>query len=303
MKNEEHAVFRVVRDVPRRRSRPRPPACRGTMATRSLKAGVLAFAALIAAQPVWSAQDEASADAPHDVQPTPVLVELFTSEACGMCPPADAFVADLAARDDVLPLSLHVTLWDFLGWQDPLAHPEHTLRQGVYNKRLRERGPFTPQMVIDGVVSQPGGKRRRVERSIAQRMDTRSSPIPVTMTMLTPDASDGSHGAMAVRIGVGAAPSRRTDDQPPAGRLLLMAYRSHWNVTVAGGSNAGRTANYVNAVYAIKPLAEWAGGPIEITHAVPMDAETPPGGLAAILQARDQGAILGLDVVTLSSSH
>jgi len=98
--------------------------------------------------------------------PPPVVVELFTSQGCSSCPPADAFLNDLSRRDDVIALSLHVDYWDYIGWEDPFATPESTNRQRRYAPVLVERSVYTPQMVIDGAAHEVGSKRKAVTRLI-----------------------------------------------------------------------------------------------------------------------------------------
>jgi len=88
----------------------------------------------------------------------PVVVELFTSQGCSSCPPADKILGELAKRDDVIALSLHVDYWDYLGWKDDFASPAHTARQQGYATALGERMMFTPQMIIGGTDSVVGSR-------------------------------------------------------------------------------------------------------------------------------------------------
>ena len=95
-----------------------------------------------------------------------VMVELFTSQGCSSCPPADRTLGEFADRDDVLALSLHVDYWDYLGWQDTFAQAEHTERQAEYRDKLGSRVLFTPQVVVDGFLSVPGYKEDAIESAI-----------------------------------------------------------------------------------------------------------------------------------------
>jgi hypothetical protein len=93
-------------------------------------------------------------------QEAPVVVELFTSQGCSSCPPAEAFLTDLAhQRRDVLPLAFHVTYWDYLGWKDPYAFDAATVRQRDYARHLGDDGVYTPQMMVDGTTSFVGSNR------------------------------------------------------------------------------------------------------------------------------------------------
>src|SRR4051812_38711022 len=98
----------------------------------------------------------------------PVVVELFTSQGCNSCPPADAFLAELAKRPDVLALSLHVDYWDYIGWKDPFAQHAFTVRQRDYSRALSQRYVYTPQMVINGELQGVGSERRTIEALIAR---------------------------------------------------------------------------------------------------------------------------------------
>src|SRR3954465_15071375 len=98
----------------------------------------------------------------------PVVLELFTSQGCSSCPPADNAVAKAADRPDVIALSFNVTYWDHLGWKDTFARPEFTDRQVAYNKALGQGAPYTPEVVAGGRVGAVGNTPRGVDDLIAR---------------------------------------------------------------------------------------------------------------------------------------
>lgn len=169
----------------------------------------------------------------------PVVVELFTSQGCSSCPPANANLIELSKRPDVLTLSFAVTYWDYLGWKDIFGKPEFTARQRVYEPALGEQGPFTPQMVIDGRASNVGFRLSEVEQLIA---------IASADEQPTIDFGDGN-----VRIGSGKAPSNGAD-------VWLVRYDPRVvNVPVERGENRGATLPHTHVVHALDRLGIWMG--------------------------------------------
>jgi hypothetical protein len=167
------------------------------------------------------------------------VVELFTSQGCSSCPPANANVAALSARPDVLALSFGVTYWDQLGWKDTFARPEFTERQRVYDRKLHGGGPFTPQVVVDGRADVVGADRNAIERLIgSQKLDGRPS-LQVS--------------AGAINLGPGPAP-------PGGADVWLVRYDPRTiEVPVARGENSGRTLPHKNVVRALVRLGAWTG--------------------------------------------
>src|SRR6202051_3142788 len=129
---------------------------------------------------------------------SPTVVELFTSQGCSSCPPADAFLTDLAhQRRDVLPLAFHVTYWDYLGWKDPYSLDAATARQREYARHLGEDGVYTPQMVVDGAKGSVGSRRAAGLRADA---GAAREQVPVSV------ARDA--GSLLIMVGAGVGKAR-----------------------------------------------------------------------------------------------
>ena len=198
----------------------------------------------------------------------PVVVELFTSQSCSSCPPADALLGDLAKRNDVVALGFHVTYWDGAQWRDPFARQSSTDRQSAYDKRLTGGQVYTPQMVIDGTADVVGSDRATVLAAL-----DKARPVALAPVALAADRK-------SLTVGAGAAPAGAS--------VLLARYALMRTTRVAGGENASRTLVDTNGVEALATLGVWDGKPVSF----PID---PPGegeGLAVLVQASD-GRIFG----------
>lgn len=216
----------------------------------------------------------------------PIVVELFTSQGCSSCPPADALLRELATHDDVLALTLPVNIWDYLGWRDTLATSAFTERQRNYVAHLGGRSVYTPQMVIDGVTDAVGSRVGHVTRAIELRREMKSNDVPIRF----------SHDNNTVTITVGA------DASGKEATLWLIRYVKATPVTIERGENAGETITYANVVREMTPIGMWKGGVITLN--LPTSSLIAQGydGCAAILQENGDGAILGaavLDMTTL----
>jgi len=198
----------------------------------------------------------------------PVVVELFTSQGCSSCPPANANLIELSKRPDVLALSFAVTYWDYLGWKDIFGKPEFTARQAVYEPALGEQYSFTPQMVIDGRASNVGVRLSEVEKLIAAAHADEEPSI------------DFDRGK--VRIGSGKAPSNGAD-------VWLVRYDpAVVNVPVARGENSGATLPHGHVVHALERLGTWKGD--VSSFAVP--PAVAGRRTAVLVQERNGGPIL-----------
>jgi hypothetical protein len=197
----------------------------------------------------------------------PVVVELFTSEGCSSCPPADAFLTDLAhQRGDVLPLAFHVTYWDYLGWKDPYSLDAATARQREYASHLGDDGVYTPEMVVDGSTGFVGSSRSQGLSAIASAA---RKVVPVSV----------AHEGQALLINVGAGSGHA--------RVLLIGFDPAHETKVGRGENGGRTLLETNIVRSLTLIGDWSGSAVELR-------QSPPAGedFAVLLQAGD-GRIIG----------
>lgn len=199
-------------------------------------------------------------------QVRPALVELFTSQSCSSCPPADALLGELARRPSVIPLSFHVDYWDRLGWKDPFSSPAWTARQRDYGRQFNLRAIYTPQIVVDGVLEMVGSDRRAVDRALAS---ARPAGVAVAVTR---DAE-----GLLLRIGAGEG----------AARVMLAAYVPGATTRVLGGENSGRTLSDTNIVRRLDTVGSWTG--TEASWRVPAEAGL---GYALFVQGAD-GRVLG----------
>ena len=230
----------------------------------------------------------AAADARAPV-PTPVVVELFTSQGCSSCPPADAYLRELAARGDVIALSFHVDYWDYIGWKDRYATPEATRRQKAYATSFGRRQVYTPQMVIDGRYQEVGSDRRAVGRAIDQARRADGARLAVTI-------SRGADGKLTVNIPEGSG------DEGPAEVWMVLFDRSH-TTSIRRGENSGRTLVYTNVVREIRQIGDWNGKAMSISLGVPAAASDPRDLCAVIVQKPGVGRILGAAVESLNDSR
>jgi hypothetical protein len=176
------------------------------------------------------------------------VVELFTSQGCSSCPPADALLAEYAGHDDILALSFNVDYWDYLGWKDTLATPDNTERQRAYASARGDGQVYTPQAVIDGRAHVIGSKRDAIEAELTRNAGALSVPMSLTK------------GADAITVTVGAAPAADT----PHATLWLVMYDRSVTVPIGRGENQGRTITYSNVVRKLRPIEMWRGDPMSV---------------------------------------
>ena len=205
---------------------------------------------------------------------SPVVVELFTSQGCSACPPADELLAQLAGRDDVIALALHVDYWDYIGWADTFASGQFTRRQHAYARHAGQRMVYTPQMIVGGVERVIGYEPMGVADLIAQ---LRVVDYPVEVSLARSD--DG--------IVLRAVASMALDG--PGMVVQVVRYQPLEVVEIRRGENAGRTVDYSNIVTEWMRVGNWSGAePFELQL---VDNSALP--VVAIVQMAGPGQILG----------
>ena len=223
------------------------------------------LAGLAAAGTLIDASAAAAADASH-----PVVVELFQSQGCSSCPPANANLMALSQRPDVLALSFGVTYWDQLGWKDTFASPQYTARQWDYAHALRHDNVFTPQVVVNGRLDGVGAAPGEIEQLMRRAERTAVGPL-VTIA------------GGAVSVGAAQAPSRSAD-------VWLVRYDPRIvQVAIRRGENGGRTLPHRNVVRELVRLGAWNGQAARF--ALPAGAD-PNLRAAVLVQTGGAGPIL-----------
>ena len=236
---------------------------------------------LIATSLVFLALPSAKAD-PRAV------IELFTSQGCSSCPAADQLLAELQADPSMIPLSLPIDYWDYLGWKDTLAIPGHTARQRAYSQVRGDREIYTPQVVVNGIAQAIGSDQAGIENAVAQ---TRNYPSTLSVPLEVKVADS--------RVSVMLPASHRAE---AGGEVWLCALSSAVSVGIARGENRGRTITYTNVVRRWVKLGNWNGK--SENFKVPIDAIKFDGvdAIAVILQSGSSerpGAIMGASLASL----
>lgn len=213
----------------------------------------------------------------HGAAAQSTVVELFTSQGCSSCPPADALLGELARRPDIIALAYHVDYFDDANWKDPFSIPAATQRQRGYTRRLARSGPFTPQAVISGDTSILGSNRAAMKEALAGDRDALEMKV------------SKNAGQLVIHL--------RERWQEPMD-VYAVSYRAQATTKIRGGENARRVAKDVNIVRSIQRIARWNGVPQQVKTPLakfPTDATH----VAVLLQRTNQGAIAAASVVAL----
>ena len=202
---------------------------------------------------------------------SPQVFELFTSQGCSSCPPADRYAASLADDPNILVLSYHVSYWNYLGWDDPYSSPEATARQRSYAAAMRSRRVYTPQAIIQGQYDVVGSERSRSR--IAMRQASKQPWVPAKLKRV--------NNRLQVQLPESAG---------ARAHIWLVEYQKHTSSDVARGENAGRALQHRNSVRHIQSLGEWDGGARSYTHTLATNSD----GVAVLIQkGNGYGAIIG----------
>jgi hypothetical protein len=207
----------------------------------------------------------------------PVLIELFTSQGCSSCPPADKLAAELSKDSNTIIVSLNVDYWDYLGWRDTLAKPEYTQRQYDYAQSRGDGSVYTPQAVINGRTHVVGSSRSKI-KALVDEHNADIFPVDIDLSLTAKEIS--------VRIPAAASLGEAT--------LWLMAVAPRVEQKIERGENAGSSITYVNVVRNLVPAAMWKGPAYEGSWmraaVMPKDCTS----IIAVLQQNKVGPVLGL---------
>lgn len=225
--------------------------------------------ALFAAAVFWSC-----AAGIVSAQDRPVVVEIFTSQGCSSCPPADKLVHELErSRPDVIALALHVDYWDYIGWKDPFANPAFTTRQRAYTRAAGSSTIYTPQIVVGGQDHVIGARPMELMKAVNKHANL---PLPAKVAL--------SRSGDRVTVEV-------TSAGPPVGASIveILTYTPSATTNIRRGENAGRTLDYHNIVRDLTVVGDWSGaGPFRKTVRV---SEGAP--VVALVRRRSGGPVLG----------
>jgi hypothetical protein len=215
------------------------------------------------------------------------VVELFTSQGCNSCPPADANFADLASSGDIIALAYHVDYWDYLGWRDTFGRPENTARQQEYGRAFDVRSVYTPQAVINGRAHVNGAKRYKIDQAMAE-LDRKGQGLSVDV-----DVSIAGESVL-----IEAGPGIRSGKKA---HIVLVCFDKPTPMEIGAGENAGSRITYYNPVLETVSVGMWDGTAKRVELPLSDVAKKGPGGCAVLLQKVGRegmpGPILGAAMV------
>lgn len=222
---------------------------------------------VLAALSLVSFSEEVSAE---EFEEPKGVVELFTSQGCRSCPPADRAFEQLVRQGDVVALSYHVDYWNYLGWADTLASPENTERQYAYSKAFGRSGVYTPQAILNGREHLKGTDAADIDRRL-ERLQAEGQGLVVPIRASRQD----DHLSISVGAGQGKA------------NVVVVYFRQHQTVEVLKGENVGQNLDYWHSVTDVQTVGMWEGKPLDLTLPAKRMGDEKSDGCAILLQAAD----------------
>jgi hypothetical protein len=247
-------------------------------------ATIAAMIAIAATNVMPAAVAGAAPDAQNAVQrPINSIIELFTSQGCSSCPPADALLENYVETEGVLALSLPVDYWDYIGWKDTLASPKNTERQRAYVRGFGQGPVYTPQAVVNGMTDALGSDKTAIDRALQKSSKLLADRrVPVTF----------SRQNSSIIIHTGSAPEGSSLEKAT---IWLVVLKKSVPVEIKRGENRGKTITYHNVVRSMTPVGVWDGKPgsLQLTMAALMDPENEDSAVLLQEGANGTGAIVG----------
>lgn len=236
--------------------------------------------------------DALGAGQANGAPPIRSVIELFTSQGCSSCPPADTLLKTYAENKDILTLSLPIDYWDYLGWKDTFARPEFVKRQRGYAAARGGSGIYTPQVIVNGRTDVVGTDEERIRAVVAEQQTSGAAPS------ITIDAKV-SGDRVVVNVPAGPPPSSGH------AAVWIAAYHSPTIVDVGRGENSGRKLTYYNIVERWQVLGMWRGDAVTVELPLSDIAQDGTAGLAVVLQSKSNGKpgpILGAARIDLATN-
>jgi hypothetical protein len=216
-------------------------------------------------------------------EPTPVVIELYTSQGCNSCPPADALFGELARQPGIIALGFHVDYWNYLGWHDPYSNKKFTYRQKEYAMSFRQTGVYTPQIVIQGNRGEVGSDRKTVLQAIADARKGKSSATVLLEKL----------GGNRLKATVSAAAEAKGTD------IYLALFDRRQSTKILRGENEGKTLSNFHVVREWRKLGQYEGEKAEFAITAASEKGEKRTGAAVIVQKGKAGPILGAGIAFL----
>ncbi len=250
---------------------------------RNWLAATLSLLVALSAPTIANSAEQPAADA-GNVSRIVNVIELYTSQGCSSCPPADALLKTYAARPDVLAISLPVDYWDYLGWKDTLGSPKNSERQRSYARARGDGQVYTPQVVINGMAHAVGSSKPAIDAALMlTRDELAASRVPLKFWT--------EAGNLFIEAGA-AAPNASLKD----GVVWLAVIQPSAEVEIARGENHGRKVAYTNVVRELTPVGTWTGQPLRIQLARSAIGNKDQDRIAVMIQSGKAGPIIGAAV-------